>query len=225
MSTPQEYWDSFYTKNTYAAGMGPRAFLKEHGPKLHVGKTLDVAMGEGQNAVFLAAQGHDVVGFDLSEVAVHHAQELAKSKNVSISAKKADLDLYMFGLMEYDNILMFHFKPGVSRYYNELTRALKQGGMLMIEAELVQNMREVIPRGEEHRDHYFRTNELLRNLKDLLILYYREEKLGEHHLVQCIAKKPSDKDAAKYNLFDMQSKDEKQQKSNAMQLAENLFKK
>ncbi len=225
MQSPQDYWNQYYEKNTFQRGMGPRAFLKENIGKLHVGKTLEIAMGEGQEAVFLASHGHQVHGFDLSQTAVNHALELAKTKDVNLEVKRTDLDLYMFGLMEYDNILMFHFRPSVERYYGELARALKQGGMLMIEAELIQNMKEIIPRGEEYRDLYFRSNEILRQLRDLTILYYREDRIGDQYLVQCIARKSSDKDASKYKLFDMQTKDTNEQKPNHILLAEQLFKK
>ncbi len=225
VKSAQEYWNELYQGQVYKSGMGPRSFLKEHAQKLFVGKTLDVAMGEGQNAVYLAGLGHEVSGFDLSDTAVKHAVELAKTKEVEIVAKRADLDLYIFGLMEFDNIIMFHYRPSVTRYYGEFVRALKQGGYLMVEAELIQGMNEIIPRGEEYRDLFFRPNELLKHLKDLRILFYREDVIGGKHLVQCIAQKPTDKDAAKYNLFDMQIKDHNAAKSPQLQLAESLFKK
>ena len=77
---------------------------------------------------------------------------------------------------------------------------------------------------EDHRNFYFHTNELLRGLQGLQILFYSESQIDGKSYVQCLARKPLDKDAAKYNLFNMHSQQEKP-KSTQRDLAETLFKK
>jgi hypothetical protein len=57
------------------------------------------------------------------------------------------------------------------------------------------------------------------------ILFYQEAHIDGKHLVQCLAQKPVDKDAAKYNLFDMHTKQVDSEKSKQLELAEKLFKK
>jgi tellurite methyltransferase len=101
-------------------------------PRLQKGKALDIGMGEGANAVYLAQKGMQVKGFDISPIAVERALNLAKESGVNIEAKAADLDLFLMGLMEYDTIIMTFFKPPIPRYYSEIIRALKQGGTLLV---------------------------------------------------------------------------------------------
>ena len=62
----KEKWNKLYDGSGFLYGPEPLAFLKEQWGRLRKGKALDLAMGEGRNAVFLAQQGFPVVGFDVS---------------------------------------------------------------------------------------------------------------------------------------------------------------
>ena len=57
--------------------LGPTEFLRNNIGLLQKGRVLDVAMGKGQNAVFLAKMGFDVEGVDVSLEAVNDALKLA----------------------------------------------------------------------------------------------------------------------------------------------------
>jgi tellurite methyltransferase len=166
-----------------------------------------------------------VKGFDISSVAVEHALTLAKDTGVAMEANKADLDLFLFGLMEYDSVVMTYFKPPIKRYYSEIMRTLKQGGTLLVESFGAEEITEPIGAEDAFRDFYFRSNELLHNLQGMKILYYNEAQKDGRHIVQCLAQKPLDKDVAKYNLFDMQSGAKESGPSAQQRLAESLFKK
>ncbi|MDZ4663042.1 MAG: class I SAM-dependent methyltransferase [Pseudomonadota bacterium] len=219
----KEYWDKYYQDSPFLTGKAPLKFLVDMFPRLQKGKVLDIGMGEGANAVYLAQKGMTVKGVDVSTVAVERANQLARDTGVSIEAKATDLDLFLMGLMEYDSIIMTFFKPSVSRYYSEIIRALKQGGMLLVHSYMIEEMK-VPMAAEDYRNFYFHTNELLRGLQGLQIFYYNESEIDGKSCVQCLARKPLDKDAAKYNLFNMQSAQEKP-KSTQRDLAETLFKK
>ena len=95
-----EYWDKFYTENTPKYAQEPSEFLQNMLRRLQKGKALDIGMGLGVNAVYLAKNGFTVKGFDISSVAVESALKLAKESNVTIDAKKTDLDLSIMGIME-----------------------------------------------------------------------------------------------------------------------------
>ena len=142
-----------------------------------------------------------------------------------MDAQVADLDLYLMGLMEYDSIIMTYFRPGFTRYYSEIIRALKQGGTLLIDSYGVQDMDEAIGKDQYYRHFYFSSNELIKHLNGLRLLFYQEGQVGKHHVVQCLAQKPVDKHAAKYDVFDMQSKGNAMEKSKQLELVEQLFKK
>jgi cyclopropane fatty-acyl-phospholipid synthase-like methyltransferase len=224
MKDARSYWDETYKQTPYLYGKAPSQFIVEMLPRLQKGKLLDVAMGEGRNAVYLAQKGFTVRGFDISDVAVTHARNLAKETGVEITAERADLDLYLMGLMEYDSIVMSHFRPVVTRYYTSMISALKQGGTLLIDSLSTQSMDEAISKEESYRNFYFHSNEILKALNGLRILFYQEAMIGDRHVVQCLAQKPIDKDAARLNLFDMHSKSAKDESSKQLELAEKLFK-
>ena len=64
------FWDKKYETESYIFGKEPVEFLREHIDLLPRGKALDIAMGEGRNAVFLAKNGFDVDCCDISESAI-----------------------------------------------------------------------------------------------------------------------------------------------------------
>lgn len=219
------FWDAKYTEKPFGAGKGPNEFLHQMLHRLEKGKVLDIGMGEGQNAVYLAQKGFNVKGFDISKVAVEHARQLAKDTAVVIDAQAADLDLYLFGIMEYDSIIMTKFRPGNTRYYTNIISALKQGGTLLIESYGVGEMSEALGKDEDFRNYYFHSNEILKNIAGLRILFYQEGLVDDKYVVQCLAQKPIDKDAAKLKLFDMSTKKNDVESSKHLELAEKLFKK
>ena len=221
-----QYWDHHFAEGPHQDLKAPHPFLARMLPRLQKGKVLDIAMGEGANAVYLAQKGFKVKGFDISAVGIDHAQKLARATNVTIEAQRADLDFYLLGLMEYDSVIMTFFRPPNVRYYTEIIRTLKQCGTLLVASHMDQEMTEPIAKEEAFRNHFFGANELLRQLTGLRILYYHEGLEDGRHVVECLAQKPLDRDAAKYNLFGMNAEGSKEQgKSKHMELAEKFFKK
>src|SRR5262249_17885418 len=68
------------------------------------GKALDVAMGQGRNAIYLARQGWDVTGFDISKVGLTEATRLAAQAGVKINAVLASDEEFDFGVDQWDLI-------------------------------------------------------------------------------------------------------------------------
>lgn len=225
MTDAKTYWERYYAEHKFLNGKEPNPFLVQMLPRMQKGKVLDVAMGEGVNASYLAQKGFQVKGFDISKTAIERSKTLAKDTGVEIDANYADLDLFLMGILEFDSIVMTYFKPTVTRYYNSIISALKQGGTLLVHSYTMAEMEEALGKGEDYRDYYFSTNELLRNLQGLRILFYQEAKISGHHVVQCLAQKPVDKDAAKLGIFDMHTSGHRGEKSKQLELAEKLFKK
>ena len=92
----KEWWEQKYAStDDYLYGKAPSPFLVEHSKLLHRGETLDVAMGEGRNAVYLATQGFSVTGVDFCETAIKRAQRLAEESRAKLEAKLQDLDFFV----------------------------------------------------------------------------------------------------------------------------------
>jgi len=78
-------WDERYTSRGPAAAAEVQApgFLGPYADVFPtVGKALDVACGQGVGSVWLAHRGLEVWGFDISEVAIGQARDLAQRNGV-----------------------------------------------------------------------------------------------------------------------------------------------
>ncbi|WP_197457636.1 bifunctional 2-polyprenyl-6-hydroxyphenol methylase/3-demethylubiquinol 3-O-methyltransferase UbiG [Snodgrassella sp. CFCC 13594] len=96
-------WDERYNKAEYHYGVEPHRFLRRVLPLLPKGgKALGLAEGEGRNAVYLAEQGFDVLGVDLSVVGLRKAQMLAHDRGVKLRTQVADLAKLEMGQAVYD---------------------------------------------------------------------------------------------------------------------------
>ena len=67
----REDWDKRYASVDNLWAVKPNRFLVAEVADLPAGRALDLACGEGQNAIWLATLGWDVVGVDYSEVRDH----------------------------------------------------------------------------------------------------------------------------------------------------------
>jgi len=181
------FWDRKYETEAYIFGKEPVGFLREHIDLLPRGKALDVAMGEGRNAVFLAKNGFNVDGCDISEIAVKKALDLAKENNVKIHAFVADLETYKLPKDTYDVIACFYYlQRGL---VPQMKEALKPDGMIIYETYTIEN-RERGLEGPKNKDYLLKPNELLDLFKDLKIIYYRELVLNNKKAIaSLIAKK------------------------------------
>jgi 2-polyprenyl-3-methyl-5-hydroxy-6-metoxy-1,4-benzoquinol methylase len=77
MKLDQKRWDERFKGKGFAFGKEPNPFLKKHIHLLQKGKTLDIASGEGRNAIFLAQHGFEVDAVDISDRGLKKAQKLA----------------------------------------------------------------------------------------------------------------------------------------------------
>ena len=167
-------WNERYDRNMYIYGKEPTAFLKQKMDGLKKGKVLVLAMGEGRNAVYLAQNGFDVTGVDISEVAIEKCNELAKEKNTTVNAVVADLTDYDMGEEQFDLITKFYYyEPSI---FPQVIEALKPGGMFILEQFSIDHLkyRETSDFGPKNPDYLIKPNELLEHFKSLRILYYED---------------------------------------------------
>jgi hypothetical protein len=74
---PREVWNEVFTKRQ-GREFPHNKFLAEMIQGRKPGTALDIGIGEGRNALFLAIQGSEVTGFDISDVGVKLAREAAQ---------------------------------------------------------------------------------------------------------------------------------------------------
>ena len=88
-------WNQRYRSVDLVWGTEPNRFVAEAlGGREPAGRALDLACGEGRNAIWLARRGWRVTGVDLSDVAIERARKLAAAEGVEAEWVCADLTSY-----------------------------------------------------------------------------------------------------------------------------------
>jgi SAM-dependent methyltransferase len=171
LKTDQKRWDKRFGGKEFALGKEPNLFLKKHIHLLLRGKALDIATGEGRNAVFLAQNGFDVDAVDISEKGLKKARKLAREKGVKINTFLVDLDQFRIEKDRYDLIANFYFlKRGL---IPRIRNGLKKGGKVIFETYLLEH-RALATGGPRQAKYFLKPNEPLKLFKNFRILFYRE---------------------------------------------------
>ncbi len=171
MKTDQKRWDKRFGRKEFALGKEPNPFLKRHIHLLPKGRALDVATGEGRNAVFLAQNGFEVDAMDISEKGLKKARKLAREKGVKINTFLVDLDQYQIEKERYDLIANFYFLK--RRLIPRIRNGLKKGGKVIFETYLLEH-RALATGGPKQAKYFLKPNEPLKLFKKFRIQFYRE---------------------------------------------------
>jgi tellurite methyltransferase len=167
----QKHWDKKYRERKPDLIQGANTLLKKYLRFLPKGKALDLAAGEGRNAVFLAEHGFEAEAVDISPIAISRARKLAKARGVRIQAIAVDLDTYPISPGQYDVILSFYFLD--RRLIPRIKKGLKKGGMVVFETYTVAQRNRGSGGPSDHK-YLLKPNELLHLFRDFQILFYRE---------------------------------------------------
>lgn len=154
--------ESYYTHGRDV----PCALLQENAHLLPVGgKALDIAMGNGRNAAFLAQKGLFVVGVDVSFEAIYYAKKWSPQLNVFV----ADLTNCYLPWNYFDVILNFYYlQRSLLKMFINL---LKPGGLVFLET-LTMSIRSIKP--EISEEFLLAEGELWGMFSRWEILHYKE---------------------------------------------------
>ncbi len=84
-------WDARYAAKDLVWGRDPNRFVAEALADAEPGRALDLACGEGRNAIWLASLGWQVTGVDFSDVAIERARKLAEARSLQVDWQVADV--------------------------------------------------------------------------------------------------------------------------------------
>ena len=164
----------------------PSSFLKEifegHSWPPPKGRALDIAAGKGRNAIFLAERGFQVVGIDISPVALDMARRAGKEKSLTIDWQEGDLERIELPTSRYDLVLTFNYLE--RSLVPQIKKTLKPRGWVIFETYLTDQSRVGDP---INPDYLLRHNELLDFFHDFRVLYYREGKFPQSEGAFCAA--------------------------------------
>jgi len=148
----------------------PAQFLVDNIGLLPGGNALDIAMGYGRNAAYLAKAGFEVEGVDISPEAVKYALDLARNAGIKIKARIADLEKgFYIREVAYDVIVCFNYLQ--RSLIPEMKNGLRRGGMIVYETYIIDQAELGKPKNP---CHLLQHNELLDMFRDFRCLRYRE---------------------------------------------------
>jgi tellurite methyltransferase len=172
LNSDKSAWDAKFNRPTYIFGKRPAEFLSQNYHYLPFeGSVLDMGMGEGRNAVFLAQKGFKVTGVDISSVAIKKSHLLAKEYGVKIKTTAASMKDYSIAPNSFDAIICFYYVD--RELIDKIKTWLRPGGILIYEAFTI---RQRIHPAQRHdpEDYFLKDQELLSAFKGMRILKYEE---------------------------------------------------
>jgi SAM-dependent methyltransferase len=138
----REDWDHRYEGDELVWKEEPNRFLVEATADLEPGTAVDVACGEGRNAIWLAERGWHATGVDFSPVALAKARRLAESRGVAVDWVEADLRTWS-APTSYDLAAIFYLQlPAAERrsVYRATADAVAPGGHLLVVGHDLENL-------------------------------------------------------------------------------------
>jgi SAM-dependent methyltransferase len=124
-------WNEIF-RNGVGFSKEPNQLLQDTVRGRKPGTALDVAMGQGRNALYLASLGWKVTGVDFSDEGVAAAREAARKQRLALDAVDADLDTYDFGVARWDLVTMIYATDHVT-WIEKIKPSLKHGGLFVLE--------------------------------------------------------------------------------------------
>ncbi|HEU4674525.1 MAG TPA: class I SAM-dependent methyltransferase [Motilibacteraceae bacterium] len=140
-------WDERYAASELVWSAGPNRFVEELAADLTPGRALDLAGGEGRNALWLAERGWTADVVDFSAVALERARRLADERlgerAASLRTVHADLAAYEPEPGAYDLVLVVYLQvpaPLRSAVVRRAADAVAPGGRLFVVAHDSDNL-------------------------------------------------------------------------------------
>lgn len=142
-------WDERYRSADLVWGAEPNRFVRELCDPLPVGEAVDLACGEGRNALWLAGIGWTVTGLDYSPVALARAVALSAEQSPDVQDRLtwrvADVTDDALELRSVDLALLsyLHLPPDqLTRLIVSASAALRPSGHLVVVGHDVRNLTE-----------------------------------------------------------------------------------
>ncbi|MEZ5101876.1 MAG: class I SAM-dependent methyltransferase [Thermoleophilia bacterium] len=138
-------WDRRYEGTELLWTATPNRFLVQEVEGLVPGRALDLACGEGRNAVWLAEQGWQVTGADFSPVALGKAARLAEARGVAVEWVEADATAWEPPVAAFDLVCVLYLQlPADERRLAlaNAARAVAPGGTLLVVGHDLANLEQ-----------------------------------------------------------------------------------
>ncbi|MEI5908164.1 class I SAM-dependent methyltransferase [Bacillus spongiae] len=183
MTGSKEIWNKKYSEVNQLWGLKPKATLTQYVNLISKeGKVLDLGMGEGRNALYLASLGFEVQGVDISDKAIQRCNRFAKEKGLLIDSHVRDLrefkiEKQSYSLIILSNVLNFFNDMEISEILHKAKNGLIAGGLIYINTFDISD-----PGYEKHKEKYkeISTNTFLNPITKNSMHYFTKSELEDH---------------------------------------------
>lgn len=142
-------WDERYADNDLVWSATPNQFVAAELADLAPGSALDVACGEGRNALWLAERGWDVTAVDFSLTGLDKGRALQsrheRGRDMHIDWVHADVLDHDFGSAVFDLVVIAYLQVSANERQSVVRRcfdSLTEGGTLFVVAHDSTNLTE-----------------------------------------------------------------------------------
>lgn len=167
----REDWDARYAEPNLLWSATPNRFLVAEVADLDPGRALDLACGEGRNALWLAELGWRVTAVDFSGVAIEKARRRAEDEGRDIHFVRADLLEYQPDEAAYDLVLVLYLQlPALERrrVLAKAARALAPGGTFLLVGHDLKNATDGVG-GPSDPDVLYTPEDIVASLPALVV--------------------------------------------------------
>lgn len=142
-------WDARYKDSDLVWSSTPNTWVEQVAGDLPAGRVLDLAAGEGRNALWLAERGWEATAIDFSMVAVNRSRELAQQRLGDavdrFEANQGDLLQVRPKSFAYDLVMVVYLQLSAGEMFLILRTAAQSvapGGRLLVVAHHTDNLAE-----------------------------------------------------------------------------------
>lgn len=136
-------WNDRYRDAELVWSAGPNMFVEQQCRGLSPGRVIDLAAGEGRNAIWFAELGWDATAVDYSSVAIDKARQIAERRGVAITTAVADLADYEPTPSGYDLVVIAYLQlvdTELAPILRRAAEAVAPGGKLVLVSHDLSNL-------------------------------------------------------------------------------------
>lgn len=127
-------WDERYRTGFYDGPGDPHGLIVDFAHLLEGKRTLDIAMGRGRDALYLASRGARMTGVELSSEAIGLAREAAGQDPAPLDIVRCDAGALPFKKSCFGAVIVFFFL--LRDMVRDIEEILEPGGILIYETFL-----------------------------------------------------------------------------------------
>ena len=128
----REDWNEVFRTGGAGFKTAPNQFLIDAVKGRRPGAALDLGMGQGRNAIYLAQQKWRVTGLDISDEGIKIAKETAAAQKLKIETVQQDFAKYDFGTAKWDLVTMIYAGDD-PKLVERIKPSIRRGGLFVVE--------------------------------------------------------------------------------------------